>query len=331
MRFTRLTAAIDSGLFDLPGAGEIAVFRPHLGDDLSCLPRGQVRVLTGFRPDHDHFQALGYAVARHVTAAAAAILCLPRSKTAAFAMIAEAMATVAPGAPILVDGQKTDGVAAILKDCQSAGLVQGEALAKAHGKAFLLRAGVAPAGWAAAPQQIEGGFVTAPGVFSADAPDRGSVMLAAALPATLPSRIVDLGAGWGFLARSVLARPGVKELHLVEAEADALDCARQNIVDARAVFHWADATTFRPPHLAHAVVMNPPFHAGRDADPALGQGFLRAAARMLAPQGTLWMVANRHLPYDRVLAELFREVSEIGGDGAFKVVRAAVPVRQRGQ
>ena len=47
-------------------------------------------------------------------------------------------------------------------------------------------------------------------------------------------RIVDLGAGWGFLARAILARDGVRQLDLVEAEAAALDCARRNVTDPRA-------------------------------------------------------------------------------------------------
>jgi 16S rRNA (guanine1207-N2)-methyltransferase len=153
--------------------------------------------------------------------------------------------------------------------------------------------------------------------------------LAEALPAKLPSRVIDLGAGWGYLGRAILARDGVKALDLVEADAHALACARQNVTDPRARFHWADAMTFRPDHLADAVVMNPPFHLGRDADPALGIGFLQAARRMLAPSGTLWLVANRTLPYLQPLAALFREVEDIGGSAAFRLIRASGPVRMR--
>jgi 16S rRNA (guanine1207-N2)-methyltransferase len=50
---------------------------------------------------------------------------------------------------------------------------------------------------------------------------------------------------------------------------------------------------------------------------------------MLPPAGTLWLVANRHLPYGTVLTESFHEVDDIGGDGAFRLVRAARPVRAR--
>ena len=328
MRSARLEMALNSGLLMLPASGPVAVYRPHIGDDLTPLGRGRVVVQTGFRPDHDHFAAQGYGV-QPAAPYAAAVVCLPRARAQARAMIAAALAQVLPGGPVLVDGQKTDGVDAVLKDCRSAGLQPGEPLAKAHGKAFVLRAGPVPAGWAAARRAIDGGFVTSPGSFSADAPDAGSVLLAAALPAVIKGRVLDLGAGWGFLARALLERPGVTELHLVEAEAESLDCARENITDPRAVFHWADATTFRAPHLAQAVVMNPPFHQGRAADLTLGVNFLKAAQRNLAPDGALYMVANRHLPYAPALAGLFRQVEELPGSPAFRVTKASFPIRSR--
>jgi 16S rRNA (guanine1207-N2)-methyltransferase len=76
---------------------------------------------------------------------------------------------------------------------------------------------------------------------------------------------------------------------------------------------------------ADLVVMNPPFHQGRAAQPALGVAFIQAAAAMLAPSGSLWMVANRHLPYEGALAAAFREVEEVGGTPAFKLFRATGP------
>ncbi len=114
---------------------------------------------------------------------------------------------------------------------------------------------------------------------------------------------------------------------MVEAELAALTCARANIPDDRVRFHWADARSFRPENLAETVVMNPPFHTGRDPDPALGAAFIAAARRMLAPDGVLWMVANRHLPYDAALSAAFLDVETIGGDPAFRLIRAAKPRR----
>jgi 16S rRNA (guanine1207-N2)-methyltransferase len=246
--------------------------------------------------------------------------------------VAEAAALTAPGGTIIIDGQKTDGIDAMYREIR-ARVATSAPLSKAHGKIFAFAAGVGPGtlfdDWRARDHLVEGGFVTRPGVFSADGPDRGSALLAAALPAKLPARVVDLGAGWGYLARAVLTREGVQHLDLVEADATTLDCARINISDPRAAFHWADALTFRPEKAVDAVVCNPPFHTARAADPALGVAFIRAAARMLHPGGTLWLVANRHLPYAAVLAEAFREVEEIGTDTGFRLSRAARPNRAR--
>lgn len=328
MRSSRLELALDSGAWVLPGSGDIAVYSPRIGDDLSALPRSRVVVLTGFKPDHDHFAASGFRTSAN-TLYATALICLPRAKAAAHALLAEAALSVRPGAVLAIDGQKTDGVDAVLKDCRALGLTVSGTLSKAHGKFATCASGAEFLPWVAADIAVAGGFVTRPGVFSAAGPDRGSLLLAAALSADLPARVGDLGAGWGYLARAVLARPGVRHLDVVEAELVALDCARKNLPDPRAAFHWADATGFRPDRLWGAVVMNPPFHTGRAADPALGLAFIRAAQRGLAPDGVLWLVANRHLPYDKLLHELFREVQEVGGDAGFRVTRAAYPVRLR--
>lgn len=326
MRSARLDLALDSGALVLPDHGPIAVYRPRKGDDLSALGRGRVQVVTGFWPDHAAFAAQGYAMG--ASGAVAALVCLPRAKAEARALLAQAAADVALGGLVVVDGQKTDGVDAILKELRARVAVS-DPLSKAHGKLFSFAAGPELADWAARPTLIDGGFQTLPGVFSGDAPDRGSVLLAAALPEKLGAKVVDLGAGWGYLSRAILTRDSVQALDLVEAEADALACARLNIPDPRARFHWADATTFKPARPADAVVCNPPFHIGRDADPALGLAFITAAARMLAPHGTLWLVANRHLPYDATLATLFREVEVIGSDAAFRLTRASRPERAR--
>ena len=101
MRSARLELALQSGAFTPPPTGDIAVLRPRVGDDLAALPADQVAVLTGFKPDFDHFQRQGFRM--ETAAAAAAIVCLPRAKADAFALIAEAFALLPAGAPVLID------------------------------------------------------------------------------------------------------------------------------------------------------------------------------------------------------------------------------------
>ena len=323
----RLSLALSGGDLILPATGRIAVFAPRAGTDLTILPQDRVQVITGFKPDHDAFTAAQYACARQPEGSyAAALVCLPPAKAQGRALLAQACAVVGTGGLIIVDGQKTDGIESMLRDLRGQG-VQPSVLSKAHGKIIWFDARPMPADWhARGPQPVEGGFVTAEGVFSADGIDPASRLLADSLPDKLGAHLVDLGGGWGYLAARILERDSVQSLDLVEADHAALDCARSNVSDPRARFHWADATTWRPGTPVDGVVMNPPFHAGRAADPDLGRAFIAAAAAMLTAQGRLWMVANRHLPYEAALTQHFAEVSELTGDNRFKILLAARPL-----
>jgi 16S rRNA (guanine1207-N2)-methyltransferase len=326
MTHDRLSFAIAPG--DLPPAGRIALIGAPAGAAVGVVPRAQAVVVQPFRPDHDAWAAAGHAVTPEPDGVyAAAILFVPRARAAAWAMVAAAVAHVAQGGPIWVDGQKTDGIDTVLRDLKGR-VALSDPVAKAHGRIarFASPGAAAFADWVAADSHPAPGFVAPPGAFSADGVDPGSAALAAALPAQIKGRVADLGAGWGWLSAQVLARADVTELHLVEADHAALAAARLNVTDPRARFHWADATRFAPDRRFDAAVMNPPFHTGRAADPGLGAAFIAAAAGMLTLSGVLFMVANRHLPYAPVLAARFREVAEIAGDGRFRIIRAARPV-----
>ena len=55
------------------------------------------------------------------------------------------------------------------------------------------------------------------------------------------------------------------------------------------------------------IVSNPPFHTQSRADrPDIGRRFIAVAAEALKPGGRLWLVANRHLPYEAVLTRELR-------------------------
>ena len=322
MSTSRLSHALATGVLRLP-AGPVAVFGPPPGYDLSALPRDALTPVSQDAVATEAWTAAGYGVTRAPEGTfAAALVVLPRARDAQKALIAEA-AALAP--LVLIDGQKHDGVDTILKAVRARAPLAGS-LAKAHGKLFWLE-GARFDDWTGAARVVDG-FVTRPGVFSADGPDKGSLALVEALP-PLKGAVADLGAGWGFLARHILGSEAVTKLHLVETDALALDCARENLDDPRAEFHWADATRWTPPgrERLDAVVTNPPFHRDRTGDPGLGRAFIAAAAGLLAPGGSLWMVANRHLPYEDTLGALFREVAEVGGTPGFKIIHARQPVR----
>ncbi len=326
MARSRLSLALRGGHLLLPPEGRIAVFRPKSAADLAGLPTERVHIIHGFRPAFDAIVAAGFECATKPAGKyAAAIVFVPRSKAQAKALIAQAV-EVTGGGPVIVDGQKSDGIDSIFKALHAEGADTGARFAKAHGSVFSVMSGDL-GHWRAGDTTTDDGFVTRPGMFSADAIDPGSALLAGALPGDIGGTVADLGAGWGYLAARLLQSPAVQACHLIEAEYEALRAARKNITDVRAQFHWADATRFTEVDGFDHVVTNPPFHTGRAGDPSLGQAFISAAARLLHARGTLWLVANRHLPYEATLEQHFTDRCELAGTPAFKLLRASRPRR----
>ncbi|RDS80393.1 class I SAM-dependent methyltransferase [Dyella psychrodurans] len=180
------------------------------------------------------------------------------------------------------------------------------------------------------PQDNAAGFLSRPGLFAWDRADTASALLAAHLPNDLRGHIADFGAGYGYLAAQIVERcPHVTAIDLYEAEARALEPARLNM--ERAVresgrtlsfdVHWHDVTTGIDRRY-DAIVSNPPFHQGRADLPDLGRAFIARAANALVSPGRLWLVANRHLPYEATLAAHFEHVDTVVTQDGFKVIEA---------
>ncbi|MEL6170152.1 MAG: methyltransferase [Pseudomonadota bacterium] len=319
---SRLTFAIESGALALPETGEIGVVGAGARYDLGSLPSDRLTLVSRWKPDVDAFLVSGYRVESGILSGTRLlIVVLPRAKVAARDMLATAAET---GAEIWIDGEKTSGVDSIYRDLKARADV-GLPIAKAHGKIFSLAPGQDLSDWRSPPQHVSG-YRTAAGTFSADGPDPGSVLLVEALPHKLGRHVADLGASWGYLSAQLLERSAQLELlDVVEADGVALDCARSNVDDDRARFHWADATDWRPDVACDAVVMNPPFHNGAAGSPELGRRFIENASRILTPRGDLWMVANRHLPYEATLSDAFQNVRELPGDPRYKLFHASGP------
>ena len=261
----------------------------------------------------------------------------PRQREEARALLAKACAAVAPGGIVIASVANDEGAKSREADLkQLAGTVA--TLSKHHCRVFWARPdavfdAVLLAQWAKADAPRirksadvpDGEFRTRPGVFAWDRIDAASKMLAEALPHDLRGRVADFGAGWGYLSLQVLARcPQVTSLDLYEADARALALADDNLADAGKPVHchWHDVTCGVAERF-DAIVCNPPFHAlGRGDRPDIGRAFIAAAANALRQGGQLWLVANRHLPYEQALDDGFVQVDTIAQSGGFKIVHA---------
>ena len=316
----------------LPGKGERVLF---LGAEPGFrLPEGfaaSLHLAQGFRP---HFRALkagGFDVLPQAQGAGfdMALVLAGRHRGQNELRVAEAIERVATGGLIMVAGGKDDGIASLRKLIDELVPLDGH-LPKHHGVAFWFRrpvdAGAAAALRAANPAVlVEGRFRTAPGMFSFDRVDAGSKLLVQSLPSDIKGTVADFCAGWGYVAAEVASRfPGLAALDLFEADFEALEAAKANVgggsVEPR--FFWTDLLGEPVERRYDAILMNPPFHRGWAAEPEVGAGMIRAAAKALKPGGRLFMVANRQLPYEAVLAAAFSSHAEIARDGMFKVFSA---------
>ena len=164
------------------------------------------------------------------------------------------------------------------------------------------------------------GMWTQPGVFSWNRVDVGSAMLMRHLPA-LSGSGADLGCGIGYLSRAALASPTVIHLTMVDIDRRAVEMARKNGDAARTDVMWDDVKNLKRPGLDF-VVMNPPFHDGGTEDKFLGQQFIHSAAAMLHEGGSVWLVANRHLPYETMMKPLFTRITLRVEENGFKIYEA---------
>lgn len=180
-------------------------------------------------------------------------------------------------------------------------------------------------------RRMEGtGFWSKPGLFAWDHTDEASALLLNTLPKNLHGYVADLGAGWGCLSVGVLKTfEDVLGLEAFEADRDAVEAARRNIGNVNVPFRpkvfWQDVTLGVGDRKFDYVIMNPPFHEGREPDPTIGMKFIAAAARGLKVDGQLWLVANRQLPYEELLQEVFDSTEQVQQAGNFKVIKAILP------
>lgn len=240
--------------------------------------------------------------------------------------LALALRALKPGGRLDVMAPKDKGGSRLKKELTAFGVEVGESAKAHHRRCVVVRpdrpTGIDEAIAAGAPRLVEGLEAwSQPGVFAWDRVDAGSLLLARTLP-PLKGAGADLGCGYGALATVALGSPAVTALRLIDLDRRAIEAARKNVTDPRAAFEWADARTVEAGADLDFIVSNPPFHDGGAEDKRLGQAFIRQAAGMLKKGGALWLVANRHLPYEAELNAAFKRVTMVADAGGYKVFEA---------
>ncbi len=164
-----------------------------------------------------------------------------------------------------------------------------------------------------------------PGVFGHRGVDAGSaLLLEAAAELTIAGRVLDFGCGAGLLGAVIASRGRPDALVLIDSDALAVASARRTL-QANAVAGevlpsdgWSQVSG-----RFDWIISNPPFH--RHGQPSLDtvSAMIAGAGDHLHSGGRLLLVANRHLPLERVLAEHASAVEETAASKHFKVLLAA--------
>lgn len=240
--------------------------------------------------------------------------------------LALALRALKVGGRLDVMAPKDKGGSRLKKELQAFGVEIGETAKAHHRRCVVIRpetlTGIEEAIAGGAPRIVPGlDAWSQPGVFAWDRIDPGSALLAEHLP-PMKGAGVDLGCGYGALSVVTLRSPAVTALRLIDLDRRAVEAARRNIEDPRAIFEQADVRLVEETGDRDFVVSNPPFHDGGAEDRRLGQAFIRKAAGLLKKGGVAWIVANRHLPYEAELNEAFKRVRMVADAGGYKLFEA---------
>jgi 16S rRNA (guanine1207-N2)-methyltransferase len=321
----------ETGDIPVPDAGARVLF---LGAETGfALPAGfpaAIEAVQGFRPLYNGLVRQGMDPQPEATGRdfELALILMSRHKGQTETLLADALERSATGATIVVAGAKEDGVQSLRKRLRALD-IEAQHMPKYHAQALWFTrpddAGALIDALRSAPVLVGGRFETAAGMFSHGEVDPGSQFLARYLPKDFRKSAADFGAGWGYLSVALAeTSPDIAGIDLYEADYAALAAARANLgricprLETR--FHWLDLAREEVKARYDLIVMNPPFHEGHAAEPGLGQAMIRTAASALRAGGELLLVANRGLPYEPVLKDLFRTSSEVARNARYKVL-----------
>ncbi len=160
-----------------------------------------------------------------------------------------------------------------------------------------------------------------PGVFSHGQLDDASALLLQALPPQMPGACLDFGCGCGVLSAAAAQRGA--SVSAMDVDLLAVRSCQRTLAENQLTGQVCGASRIAPGAGPYRwIISNPPFHQGIRQDLSVAVQMFSDGAKALSPDGELWLVANRFLDYPRPLAALFKDVTEMAGNGSFRVIRA---------
>ncbi|MBL4804435.1 MAG: class I SAM-dependent methyltransferase [Alphaproteobacteria bacterium] len=301
--------------------------------DIAC---GSFEAVQAFKPLYTSSKEMGWDIQPDIDntryEADVTLIALPKNQIEAVGLIAHGLLKTKAGGHVCIAAGSKGGGNRIVKNLKRFGIedVQQETANRCRVVWFTRgdydEEAVKDALEESGIQSIaDGQFVSQPGIYGWNKIDKGSALLAACLPEGPFANGADIGCGYGYLSVEALQKWGCTSWHYADADFRAVEICGQNLekhsLNSGTHPHWIDCTQKLPFSGLDVIVMNPPFHEGQKGDPEIGNAFIRNASNALKNKGELWMVANNHLPYERVLKAEFRQVEKRAEEQGFKVYR----------
>ena len=171
--------------------------------------------------------------------------------------------------------------------------------------------------------------ITLPGVFSHGRLDEGTTFLLRHIPSDIRGAVLDFGCGSGVLGATIKSLNPGGDVTLVDSNAFAIESTqrtfRANGLAAREI-RPVDGLDGIGDQRFDMIITNPPFHQGIGTDYTVVARFLQSCERHLNPDGLVLMVANRFLPYERMMPKSL-QMSLVAEDTKFKVLKGRLTTR----
>lgn len=271
----------------------------------------------------------------------------PRGRVLGRTWLALSADLLKPGGQLYLAGANEEGIQSLIKDAES---LFGACRVLAYRKGSRVALSVRPAeclspAWLAEPGMKPGTYHvqefalpgippltlhSLPGTFSYEHLDSGSALLLAHLQTILSSlpagaSVLDVGCGYGIIGLSAARLLPGSTVALVDIDLAALHCAQLNIAHnaiPNAQCFPSDLLDACGNQRYHLVLSNPPFHAGKRVSYSAAETLIAQSRQLLHPGGSLVLVANRFLRYEKTMRDFFPKVEVLAENSQFHLLRA---------
>jgi 16S rRNA (guanine1207-N2)-methyltransferase len=161
-----------------------------------------------------------------------------------------------------------------------------------------------------------------PGVFSAGKLDAGTRLLLDTIPYTV-KKVLDMGCGAGGIGVVYKKKSPESEITLSDVSPIAVEATKKTVeknnIEAKVLLSDVFSNIEGQYDL---ILVNPPFHKGVGTDYSFIEAFARDARKHLTKDGSIYIVCNSFLAYEKKLESAGFSVSVATDNTAFKVLLA---------